>query len=156
MVRGTLPEFWKRWLLATRTTEFTCSWKRFIATGKPACIDSRPIFLENLLKDYKYWNRTTRKLKFKNGLICNLSFESGSHISPPADSDLDPEFGFKHLISFFFNCFHSRHLQVFELQMQLISECVAREAPSLHLTKHFAPPTGAPLSQSSVTGGITP
>jgi len=54
VVRGTLPEFWKRWLLATRTTEFTCSRKRFIATGKPACIDSRPIFLENLLKDYKY------------------------------------------------------------------------------------------------------
>ena len=96
------------------------------------------------------------KGKIFNISICNLSFGSGSHISPPADSDFDPEDGFKHLISFFFSCFHSCHLQVFELQMQLISDCVARDAPSLHLTKHFAPPTGAPLSQSSVTGGITP
>ena len=61
VVGWTLPEFWKRWLLTTRTTEFACSWKRFIATGEPACIDSRPIFLENLSPDYKFGNKNFEK-----------------------------------------------------------------------------------------------
>jgi hypothetical protein len=60
-----------------------------------------------------------------------------------------------HLISFFFNCFHSRHLHAFVVQMQLISDVLLREAPSVQRTLHFAPETGAPKSQSSVTGGIT-
>jgi len=60
-----------------------------------------------------------------------------------------------HLIWFFFKSFHSNHLQVLELHLQFISDFELRDAPSLHFTRHLAPFTGAPLSQSSVTGGMT-
>ena len=58
------------------------------------------------------------------------NFLSGGHCGS-LEAALSPPI---HLISFFFRSFHSFHLHVFELQVQLISDVELRWAPSLHLT----------------------